>query len=199
MKSSGEQTWLALGDSYTIGEAIPLHQRWPHQLSRQLNFSNPQYLATTGWTTRDLLKAVTKTTFSPPYTWVSLLIGVNNQYQGLDFSLYPDDFTELLKFAVSQTTDAQHVLVLSIPDYSVTPFAQDKDPAKIKQEIEKYNQTNWEIAEEYGVRYCNITPLSQQAAKDQSLTAEDGLHPSGKMYSWWVEQILKEIPFGRVI
>jgi len=195
MKSSKDKTWLALGDSYTIGEAVPLHQRWPHQLSRQLNFSNPQYLATTGWTTRDLLDAIPKTTFAPPYTWVSLLIGVNNQYQGLDLSLYPAEFIELLEFAISQTTDAQHVLVLSIPDYSVTPEARDKNPSKIQQEIEKYNQINQEIAEEYGVRYCNITPISHEAAEDKSLIAEDSLHPSGKMYQLWVEKIFQEVPF----
>ncbi|MEM9671241.1 MAG: SGNH/GDSL hydrolase family protein [Bacteroidota bacterium] len=199
MNSRGNKTWLALGDSYTIGEAVPLHQRWPHQLTRRLGIANPQYLATTGWTTRDLLDAISKTTFSFTYTWVSLLIGVNNQYQGLDFPLYPAEFTELLKFAISQTTDAQHVLVLSIPDYSVTPEAQDKNPAKIQQEIEKYNQTNQEIAEEYGVHYCNITPISQLAAKDEDLIAEDGLHPSGKMYQLWVEKILQEVPLDEAI
>ncbi|MGB3585748.1 MAG: SGNH/GDSL hydrolase family protein [Tunicatimonas sp.] len=193
MSRQKASTWLALGDSYTIGEAIPLHQRWPHQLTRQLNFSIPQYLATTGWTTRDLLNAIPNTTFTPPYTWVSLLIGVNNQYQGLDFSIYRPEFTELLKFAISQTTDAQHVLVLSIPDYSVTPEAQDKRPAKILQEIEQYNQVNRQISTEMGTRYCDITSISQQAAENESLIAEDGLHPSGKMYQVWVEKILKEV------
>ena len=196
MSESASPTWLALGDSYTIGEAVPLHLRWPHQLTRQLNFSNPQYLAATGWTTRDLLNAIPETFFSPPYTWVSLLIGVNNQYQGLDISLYPEEFMNLLKFAISQTTDARHVLILSIPDYSITPFAQDKDTAKIQLEIEKYNQTNRQIAEEYGVHYCNITSISQQVAEDSSLIAEDGLHPSGRMYKLWVEKILLETPLA---
>lgn len=196
MNSHDSNTWLALGDSYTIGEAVPLHQRWPHQIARRLSFSNPQYLATTGWTTRNLLDAIPKTTFAPPYTWVSLLIGVNNQYQGLDFSLYPAEFTELLKFAVSQTTDASHVLVLSIPDYSVTPEAQDKDPVKIQQEITQYNKANQQISEDMGARYCNIIPLSRQASEDKTLIAEDGLHPSGKMYQMWAEKILREVPFG---
>lgn len=197
--SSFPTTWLALGDSYTIGEAVPLHERWPHQLTRQLNFSVPQYLATTGWTTRDLLNAIPKTTFFSPYAWVSLLIGVNNQYQGLDFSLYSVEFTELLKFAISQTIAPQRVLVLSIPDYSVTPEAQDKNPAKIQQEIEQYNQVNQSITKEYGAHYCNITIISQQAAEDRSLIAEDGLHPSGKMYHKWAEKILREVPFEKAI
>jgi len=199
MKSADNQTWLALGDSYTIGEAVPLHQRWPHQLTRQLNFSNPRYLATTGWTTRDLLNAIPKTTFAPSYTWVSLLIGVNNQYHGLDFSLYRPEFTELLKFAISQAVDPNQVLVLSIPDYSVTPEAQDKDPAKIQQEVTHYNQVNQEVSTEMGVRYCDITPISQQAAEDESLIAEDDLHPSGKMYQLWVEKMLQEVPFGNTV
>ncbi len=194
MSRQKSSTWLALGDSYTIGESVPLHQRWPHQLTRQLNFLAPQYLATTGWTTRDLLSAIPNNIFSPPYTWVSLLIGVNNQYQGLDFTLYPKEFTELLEFAISQATDAQHVLVLSIPDYSVTPFAEGKDSAKIRQEVEQYNQVNREVAAEFGVRYCDITPISREAADNQSLMAEDGLHPSGKMYQMWVEEVLKKIP-----
>ncbi|WKN43988.1 SGNH/GDSL hydrolase family protein [Tunicatimonas pelagia] len=195
MSGRASPTWLALGDSYTIGEAVPLHLRWPHQLTRQLGFCNPQYVATTGWTTRDLLDAITEAIFTPPYTWVSLLIGVNNQYQGLDFSLYRPEFTELLEFAIAQTTNARHVLVLSIPDYSVTSFAQDKDPAKIQREIEQYNQVNRQIAEEYGVRYCDITPISQQATDDPSLIADDGLHPSGKMYQLWGEKVKNTVRF----
>ncbi|MEM9832876.1 MAG: SGNH/GDSL hydrolase family protein [Bacteroidota bacterium] len=195
MSTDDEKTWLALGDSYTIGESVPLHLRWPHQLTRQLGFCNPQYVATTGWTTRDLLNAISETTFSPPYTWVSLLIGVNNQYQGLDFSLYPEEFTELLELAISQTSNAQHVLVLSIPDYSDTPFAQEKQLKHVQQEVAQYNRTNRQIAEDYGTRYCDITPISQLVSENKVLVAEDGLHPSGKMYQSWVEKIRQEIDF----
>ncbi|MEQ9442174.1 MAG: SGNH/GDSL hydrolase family protein [Cyclobacteriaceae bacterium] len=188
-------TWLALGDSYTIGESVDMEARWPHQLTHRLGYADPTYLATTGWTTLDLQQAIEQTTFNPPYDWVSLLIGVNDQYQGLDIANYPREFEQLLDFAISQATTRPQVLVLSIPDYSVTPYAQRHDPEKIAAEIARYNEINQEISLEKGVQYCDITPLSLLAAEDLSLLAEDELHPSGKMYRLWVDKILYEIPF----
>ena len=189
------KTWLALGDSYTIGESVHQEDRWPHQLTHRLGYADPVYLATTGWTTVDLQNAIAEFTFNPPYDWVSLLIGVNDQYQGRDIDQYPAAFEQLLDFAISQASTLKQVLVLSIPDYGVTPFAQEKNPEKIQKELARYNEINKGISSEKGVQYCDITPLTLLAAKDPTLLAEDELHPSGLMYRLWVDKILYEISF----
>lgn len=191
--SSSQPTWLALGDSYTIGEGVEPDQRWPHQLTRVLGYSEPDYVATTGWTTCDLLQALPTYSLNPPYDWVSLLIGVNNQYQGKNISDYREDFEQLLHRAISYTSSPEQVLILSIPDYSVTPFARDKDPQQIRDEIEQYNVINREIAGQEGIPYCDITPLSRKAAGDEQWLVEDGLHYSGHMYHRWVQKIVRDV------
>lgn len=198
-------TFLALGDSYTIGESVPVEERWPVQLATQLNddgteIESPKIIATTGWTTAELQQAIAKeeqdSTVSPSYDLVSLLIGVNNQYRGYDFSIYEKEFEELLQKAIDFAgKDANKVFVVSIPDYGVTPFAASKDPEKIAREIDQYNAKAEEIANKYGVAYINITPISREAATDSSLIASDGLHPSGKMYTSWVS-LIKPVVIG---
>lgn len=193
---SQDLTYLALGDSYTIGERVDENQRWPVQLTKALRdsgiaISDPTIIAKTGWTTLELEKAITQADLNPPYDLVSLLIGVNDQYDGLDFKKYPARFRLLLKKAIALVGGKKdHVLVVSIPDYSVTPFGQKKNPDAIRKQLARYNATNKLIAEKMGVHYVNITPGSREAARDSSLVAPDGLHPSGKMYTQWVEQII---------
>ena len=192
-------SYLALGDSYTIGESVPEPLRWPVQLANQLtekgvSISTPRIIATTGWTTDELQQALDKADIRQTYDLVSLLIGVNNQYRGYAFDQYEKEFTELLNTAIQLANyDTQKVFVVSIPDYGVTPFGQKKDPQKIAVELDRYNAKAREITEDRGVLYINITDISKKALGDLTLVAEDQLHPSGKMYSQWVERILPEV------
>lgn len=189
-------TFLALGDSYTIGEAVKEEERWPVLLVRKLqkegiSIAEPEIIATTGWTTDELQAAIQKQGPLQNYDLVSLLIGVNNQYRGFPIENYRKEFNALLEQAIGFAAGKEErVVVLSIPDYGVTPFAADKNPEKIARELDEYNQLSREISEKRGVKWFDITPGSRLALKDDSLIAEDGLHPSGKMYRQWVDQIL---------
>ncbi len=196
MDQTGKSRFLALGDSYTIGESVPESKRWPVQLTEQLNkasfnFAPPEIIATTGWTTDELQKGIEKVTPVGPYDLVSLLIGVNNQYRGRPLDEYKQQFEQLLKQAIGLAGgDADRVFVVSIPDYGVTPFAANRNPAKIGEEIDLFNAAGREIAQKYGIEFVDITPGSRLAAEDKELLASDGLHPSAKMYADWVELIL---------
>ena len=191
-------TYLALGDSYTIGESVVESERWPMQLIAQLKargktFETPKIIATTGWRTDDLSNAIWKEDLKPGYDLVSLLIGVNNQYQGKSVDAYKPEFEELLKTAINLAGgDKRKVFVVSIPDYGYTPFGKPKQPA-ITEALDKFNKANKEIAEKIGVRYVNITDISRKGLDDPQLVASDGLHPSGKQYGLWVERIVKEL------
>lgn len=191
------QTFLALGDSYTIGEAVQQSERWPVQLVQQLRkagikIADPYIIATTGWTTDELLTAIEqqRQQLFKSYDLVSLLIGVNNQYRSYPLETYREEFTELLDQAIAfAAAEGAKVIVLSIPDYGVTPFAVDKNPEKIARELIEYNQIAKEVAEKKGARWFDITSGSRYARYDQELLAHDSLHPSAKMYQEWVGQI----------
>ncbi len=192
-------TYMALGDSYTIGESVVPTQRWPVQLVHALRDSgiaiaNPEIIAKTGWTTTDLKNAIKERNLNPPYDLVSLLIGVNDQYQNRDIEKYPERFRGLLKKAIQLAGNRpEHVFVVSIPDYSVTPFGRKRNPEEISSELARYNSINRKIADSLGVTFINITPISQRAASNPELIAQDGLHPSGKMYELWTEKLLKKL------
>ncbi|MBV6644136.1 MAG: SGNH/GDSL hydrolase family protein [Cyclobacteriaceae bacterium] len=185
--------FLALGDSYTIGESVDVMDRWPNQVVSLLRdrgylMADPQIIAQTGWTTDELEKAIKEKSVQPEYDFVSLLIGVNNQYRGYDINLFKSEFKAHLLQAIKLAKGLRsRVFVLSIPDYGVTPFAQEKNPQKIAQEINRYNTISRGICQELGVKFFDITEHSRLAAKDQSLVAEDGLHPSKKMYAYWAD------------
>ena len=187
--------YLALGDSYTIGESVAENERWPMQLIAQLNaggknYDAPRIIATTGWRTDDLSNAIWKEDLKPGYDLVSLLIGVNNQYQGKSVEDYKPEFEELLKKAINLAGgDKKRVFVVSIPDYGYTPFGKPKQ-ATISAELDKFNAANKIITEKMGVRYINITDISRKGFEDPQLVAGDGLHPSGKQYRLWVERIV---------
>lgn len=188
-------TYLALGDSYTIAEAVPLHESFPYQTvqllrTNGLHIHAPEIVATTGWTTLELAEHILHTKLNEDYDFVTLMIGVNNQYRGSSIEDYKNDFEFLLKKALHFADDKNdHVIVLSIPDWSVTPFAKDDDVKKIEQEINEFNKVNAAIAKQYKVHYIDVTRSSKEAANDASLIAKDGLHPSGKEYAKWAEQI----------
>lgn len=193
--------YLALGDSYTIGESVNQNNRWPSQLrdslvDRGYQFDTLEYIATTGWTTQSLLNAVNNQGLETKnFNFVSVLIGVNNQYQGQPFSLFLTQFPQLLDSAILYAGgDTSAVFVLSIPDYAYTPFGQFMNPNQISQEIDQYNAAKDSICQEYGVQYFNITPISREGLSDPGLVASDGLHPSREQYTRWVQEILLDVP-----
>lgn len=192
-------SYLALGDSYTIGESVDLTQSFPYQVVQQLrkkeyNFFAPEIIAKTGWTTDELLDAINKSTLLPKYDFVTLLIGVNNQYRGRDAIEYKEQFEEILKKAIELTNGKKdHVIVVSIPDYSVTPFAKSMDIDKVSKEIEVFNGINKALSIQYKTQFVDITAGSKEAKENPSLTAGDGLHPSAKEYARWAEKIVELI------
>jgi lysophospholipase L1-like esterase len=195
--------YLALGDSYTIGESVGPAERYPQQVVGMLNETesllcrDPDIIAVTGWTTGDLLEAILAVKPEPTYRMVSLLIGVNNQYQGRSQAEYRDQFTLLLQKSIWLAgNNPAHVLVLSIPDYSVTPFGRTRDTTLIAAQIDSFNRINYSIAMSYKVNYIDVTAESRKAAGDPTLVAADGLHFSGREYGNWarlMEPVMKGI------
>ena len=187
-------SYLALGDSYTIGESVAEAERWPIQLaakltSNGLNVQNPRIIARTGWTTDELQTAIQAASLTSKYDLVSLLIGVNNQYRGRSPEVYRNEFVSLLNKAIELTgNQPKNVFVVSIPDWGVTLFAAGRDRAKIAQEINLFNQINREETLKKGVLYFDITPISRE--NNPSYIAPDGLHPSGAMYKAWVDSVI---------
>ncbi len=193
-------TFLALGDSYTIGEAVEEEGRWPVQLAKKLGIDSitlePTIVATTGWTTDELMSGIVKADVKGTFDLVSLLIGVNNQYRGYDEDQYEKEFKLLLDQAIAFANgNNHHVFVVSIPDYGVTPFVQEKgmDPSKIAHELDSYNAIAQKIATLRDISFIDITEISRQAAEDSSLVAADGLHPSAVMYQLWVEEMYEQV------
>ncbi len=195
--------YLALGDSYTIGESVDESERWPMQLASLIESSHQiaeqfegrqievTIIARTGWTTDELWNGIQAREIQSPYDLVSLLIGVNDQYRGRDIEEYRKQFVFLLNKSIEYAGgDANRVIVLSIPDWGVTPFAGDRDSKKIANEINQYNAVNRAETEKAGAHYIDITPISREAVNDPSLIAGDGLHPSGKMYAEWARLAL---------
>jgi len=197
-------SYLALGDSYTIGESVDYLHSYPVQLKNKLNFEEKVIdkviiVAKTGWTTDELLDSLNLLEIKEKYDLVSLLIGVNNQYRGYDISIYSKDFEKLLIKAIGYSKNKNNVFVLSIPDYGVTSFiSSEEDKKKIHNEINSYNSINKMISKKYNVMYFDITEISRLAEFDTSLVAFDNLHPSRKMYNLWVEKINQSV-FNKII
>lgn len=188
--------FLALGDSYTDGEGVNEDERWPVQLVRMLqklkvDIAEPFIIARTGWTTGELVDAIDRENPEATFDMVSLLIGVNNQYRGRDEEEYKKEFSLLLQRAIGFAGGrASHVIVLSIPDWGVTPFASGRDQARISRELDAFNRINCAETRKAGAKYVDVTPISRMALKNTSLIAADGLHPSGKMYAEWARLAL---------
>jgi len=188
-------TMLALGDSYTIGASVATEERWPHQFVAELNSRGieaaiPDYIAVTGWTTQDLLGGIERQLdTAETYNLVSILIGVNNQYQRQDIEIYEPDLRKIIEIALEVVAnDTGKVFMVSIPDYAYTPFGNGD--ANITSGIDAYNEINFDVAMEYGLTYVNITTISRRGLEEPDLVASDGLHPSGVQYALWVEAIL---------
>lgn len=201
---AGAKRYLALGDSYTIGQGVATSERFPLQVVTQLRQQNisiqdPVYVATTGWTTANLLAAINAQNLTGPYDVVSLLIGVNDQYQGVDTAVYRQRFTEALNKAITLSGNKKaNVFVLSIPDYSVTPFVPASQKARVRQEIDWFNNINLQVTQQAGISYTDITPSTREGATNSSLIASDGLHPSGLEYKKWADMLIpKMVPVLR--
>jgi lysophospholipase L1-like esterase len=190
--------YLALGDSYTIGEGVGADERWPEQLAALLRAQGmavgpPEIVARTGWTTGELMAGIDRAAPSGRFDLVSLLIGVNDQYRGVDPAEYRVTFRAVLERAVAFARgEATRVIVLSVPDWSVTPFAQGRDRARIASEIDRFNAVNRHETTARGARYVDITQASRAAppAGAGPRLAPDGLHPSGEMYAVWARLVL---------
>ncbi|WP_460672954.1 SGNH/GDSL hydrolase family protein [Larkinella ripae] len=195
--SAHQYSYLALGDSYTIGESVPAADRWSVQLAGLLrkdgvDLGDPDLIARTGWTTAELSDAIKSSGNQKTYALVSLLIGVNNQYRGQDVGRYRTEFQALLKTATRFAGNQPgRVFVLSIPDWGVTPYAAGagRDRSQIAKEIDAFNAVAQEECQKAGIAYVDITPISRTAT-DATQIADDGLHFSGKQYRQWAEKSL---------
>ncbi len=192
--------YLALGDSYTVGEGVPYKDTYPallvkHLAAKGLPVASSMVIARTGWTTTELSAALDER-LDPAerFDLVTLLIGVNDQYRRWPIEAYPDRFEALLQRAIVHARDnPDKVIVLSIPDYGYTPFGQTREPAQISSEIDAYNQINLDIAGRYRTHYIDITPISRLGLEQSELVANDRLHPSAAMYALWAELLAKVI------
>ena len=200
--SANALTYLALGDSYTIGESVPEADRWSVQLADLLtkdgiSVSSPDIIARTGWTTAELSQGIIASKNQKEYDLVSLLIGVNNQYRGQSLERFRTEFRELLNMAtLSAKNCPQRVFVLSIPDWGVTPFGAGANRERIAKEIDDFNTVAQAECTKAGIVYVDITPVSRTALNDASQIASDQLHFSGKMYRQWAE---KALPMVKVL
>ena len=191
-KSEKKYNYLALGDSYTIAESLNLIDSYPYQLKNQLKkIDSVNIIAKTGWTTGELIDTLKSLNINYKYDYVSLLIGVNNQYREYDISIFEKEFEYLLNLAIQYANDRSKVFVISIPDYSVTPFGF-KNRDKIYKEINQYNLIKRKIVKKYNIRFYDVTDISREAKEKEYLIAEDSLHPSREMYSLWVDRILND-------
>ena len=189
---SPDTRFLALGDSYTIGEGVAETERWPNQLAAKLDLGAAEIVARTGWTTDELAAAMDAYAFRRPYALVTLLIGVNNQYRGRDAANYRGEFLALLDAAIDLSGGKpQRVVVISIPDWSVTPFARagGRDLAQMAREIDAYNAANAQIAATLHVGYADVTAISRDRGGAANMLVGDGLHPSAAMYTRWLAAI----------
>lgn len=189
--------FLALGDSYTIGQGVSTSSRWPVQLldslqARGYSTDTLAIIATTGWRTDQLLNAIAgKQLAQKQFNMVSLLIGVNNQYQNRPLAQYRPELEALIDSALRYVGgQTERVFVLSIPDYAYTPFGQQGNPFAISQQIDIYNTIKRDVCDSLGIAYFNITDISRQGLTDPTLVATDQLHPSGRQYGLWVQRLM---------
>ncbi len=195
--SQNNLSFLALGDSYTIGESVIEEERWPNQmvdiaLNENLIFNQPDIIAKTGWRSEQLIDTLNKINFIKKFDYVSLMIGVNNQYNLKPIDTFRLDLIKLLNMSIGYSVKRENVVLISIPDWGVTPFAEGYDRNRIKQEIDEFNNVIKDIAINNDVLYVDVTEISRRALIEKDLIANDSLHPSGKMYLEWAEKIYNQ-------
>lgn len=196
-------SYLALGDSYTIGEQVRIHESFPYQTVQLLrakgfSFYAPEIVAVTGFTTDELNALIDETKLLLQYDFVSLLIGVNNQYRGRSVENFATELEGLLKRAISFSgNNANHVFVISIPDWGITPFAAERDSKKIAEEIDAFNNVCESVSKKYKTHFINITSSQREDGSKDEFLAGDKLHPSGKEYTKWAA-ILSDVIIGQL-
>ena len=194
LTESDNLSFLALGDSYTIGESVSQDQRWPNQmvdiaLNQDVFFDQPNIIAKTGWRTEQLIDTLNKINFNKKFDYVSLMIGVNNQYSLKPIDIFRSDLIKLLDMSIGYSIKRDNVVLISIPDWGVTPFAEGYDRNIIKEDIDQFNSVIKDIANTNNILYVDVTEISRRAMIEKDLIANDSLHPSGKMYKEWAEKI----------
>lgn len=193
--SKHHYSYLALGDSYTIGESVPLHESFPYQTVQLLrkaghHFHPPEIIAQTGWTSAELAKQILQTQLNESYDFITLLVGVNNQYRGLSINEFKTDLAFLVHKAIHLSGEQPgHVIMISIPDWGVTPIGAKKEEKKISEEIDAYNQICESAAKRFNTQFLNITEETRKVKNDYSLLATDHLHYSGKEHLIWARSV----------
>ena len=187
-------SFLALGDSYTIGEGVNVNERWPNQFvevayENGLDFEKPEIIAETGWKTYDLLDAISQTNFTQKYDYISLLIGVNNQFNSRSIDEFEEDLNKLIDKMNSLKKSNGNIIIISIPDWGYTPFGNSYNREEISSEINLFNNSLITFANSYGLKYVDVTEISRRALNESNLLASDNLHPSGLMYLEWARKI----------
>ena len=187
-------SFLALGDSYTIGEGVMENERWPNQFvevayQNDLKFEKPEIIAETGWKTYDLLNAISQTIFTQKYDYISLLIGVNNQFNSRSIDEFEEDLSKLMDKMNSLKKSNGNIIIISIPDWGYTPFGNSYNREEISSEINLFNNSLITFANSYGLKYVDVTDISRRALNESNLLASDNLHPSGLMYLEWAKKI----------
>ena len=187
-------SFLALGDSYTVGEGVSYEESWPSQfvdyaMERGTDFKNPELIAQTGWKTYDLLNAIKSSNLSVKYDFISLLIGVNNQFNSRPLSEFEDDLNEIITEINYLKKGNSKVIVISIPDWGYSPYGSNYDRERISDEIDQFNNILKKISEQNNLNFVDVTQISRLAIKEPNLIAKDNLHPSELMYSEWVKKI----------
>lgn len=192
--------YLALGDSYTIGEKVDSNKSWPNQLTSYLNVKNlkveePEIIAVTGWRTDELMDSIAVRNYQAnAFDLVSLLIGVNNQYQKRPFQQFKTEFEDLLQTAIELCRqDEKGVFLVGIPDYSLSEFAQGKKLKRVSSRLKRYNRYIKKMSQRYAVAYYPLQDLSKALHKDKAMLAEDLLHPSAKQYEVWVDSFKEQV------
>ena len=193
-------SYLALGDSYTIGEAVDSTHRWPVLLADSLRkvynlqVDEPQIVATTGWTTNELQHEIEQADLEDKYELISLLIGVNNQYRGYTFEQFEEEYEALIKWAIQHSVHgASGIFAVSIPNYGVTPFGQARGEDTIRADLLAYDAKAREICQRFGIPFFDITPISELAKDNPTFIADDQLHPSGFQYTEWVRSFASQV------
>ena len=187
-------SFIALGDSYTIGEGVNEDERWPNQFvdvayENGVDFDQPMIIAETGWKTYDLLNAINQTNFSKKYDYISLLIGVNNQFNSRPIDEFEEDLNKLMDEMKRIKKNDGSIIIISIPDWGYTPFGESSDMSDISEQINLFNSSLRKFASTNGLKYVDVTEISRRGINEPDLITNDNLHPSGTMYLEWAKKI----------
>ena len=190
-------SFLALGDSYTIGEGVEESKRWPNQFieiayEKGLYFEKPKIIAQTGWKTYDLLNAINETNFTKKYDYVSLLIGVNNQFNSRSIYEFEEDLDKIMDKIDIVRKNNGSTIIISIPDWGYTPFAESYNRDTISYEINLFNKSLKNFADKNDIKYVDVTEISRKTLNEDDLLASDNLHPNGLMYFEWAKKIYEK-------